>query len=150
MGHNHDFWEKLRTALARPIGAIVGRGCVKQSADQFVGYVEMGEEEFEKRLHEMDFHRNPLSFWKRVPKLGPEHGSWRKNDGEWQIHAVLYEKSVDGELRTYIYAHWEYRWDRRPIKHLLRNGLNSTKGVNEMRREMNLASINYYNDPSVR
>jgi tRNA splicing ligase len=140
----------LRRILARPIGALVtGKRCSKQQADQFVGYVKMGEEEFEKRLHDMGFHRNPLSYWKKVSKkLGGEEGSWRKVEDEWQLHLILYKDDEHDEERTYLYAHWEYRWDVHPIKHLRGKKINVTKGVNEMRRELLLANIEWYSDQS--
>lgn len=148
MGHKHDFWETLREVLARPIGALAGRRCTKEKPARFVGYVEMPVEEFEVELHDMDFERNPLSYWKKVEKLSHERGSWRKVDGKWQIHTILYQKD-DWPERTYVYSHWEHRWDVAPLKHLRGKDINTTKGVNEMRRELMLASIDYYNDPTI-
>jgi len=150
MGHKQDFWERIRRMFARPIGALVtGVRCSKESPARFVGYVKMDEEEFEKELHEMGFHRNPLAYWKKTLKiLGHEEGSWRMVDGKWQLHVVLYTMEEHPD-RTYVYAHWEHRWDRDPFAHLRADDFNISKGVNEMRRQLNLASIPFYNDPEI-
>lgn len=149
MGHNQDFWEVLRTHLARPIGAFVtGKRCSEQHPSQFVGYVEMGEEAFEEVLHEMGYHRNPLAFWKYTVNA-QEEGSWRRVEGDWQLHVTLYDHP-EYENRTYIYAHWEYRWDRKPLAHLRGEGINVPKGVNEMRRDLTMANVEWLNDPSIR
>lgn len=156
MGHDQDFWEPLRNWFARPIGRLLtGVRKRKTGEAQFVGYVEMKEGEFEEELHKMGFERNPLSYWKYIPGEGGEEGSWRKTDGDWQLHAILFdghpEKSDEEEAgETYIYAHWEYRWDRHPLKHLRGKETSASKGVNQMRRELKLASINYYNDSTIR
>ena len=151
MGHDQDFWEVIRKHLARPIGAFVtGVRCSTEDPSRFVGYVEMDEEKFEEELHKMGYHRNPLSYWKKtVSILGHEEGSWRKNDGKWQLHAVLYKHEDHPDL-TYIYAHWEHRWDVSPLKHLRAEGFNVTKGVNEMRRDLTMNNIEWLNDPSIR
>lgn len=155
MGHTHDFWETVRHKLAPPIGRLVtGISRAETTDDQFVGYVEMGEEEFEEELHEMGFERNPLAYWKYIPGVGEEQGSWRKNDGKWQLHVILYdghpnEPHEDHGPRTYVYAHWEYRWDVHPIKHIRGIDQDRTKGINEMRRELQMASIPFYNDVSI-
>lgn len=144
MGHNQDFWEVLRTVLARPIGALVtGIRCTKDTPDRFVGYVEMPIEEFEEFLHRAGFERNPLSYWKKAPGLGDEDGTWRKTHGKWQLHAVLYTY-LDHPDRTYIYAHWELRWDRHPLKHLRGVDLDPTKGVNQMRSLLKRRSVLYF------
>lgn len=155
MGHNLDFYERIRFTLARPIGRLVtGVKSVEIDSAEFVGYVEISEEEFEKELHEMDFHRNPLAYWKTFPGFGGEHGSWRWVEGDWQLHVMLFENPSiadipDGEDRTYIFAHWEYRWDRYPLKHLRTLDQSDSKGVNRMRNKLNLASIPFYNDPTI-
>lgn len=150
MGHKQDFWEPLRRMMARPIGSLVtGVRCSNESPARFVGYVEMGEEEFEKELDQMGFHRNPLAYWKKTLEvLGHEEGSWRSVDGDWQLHVVLYSRDEYPD-RTYIYAHWEKRWDRAPIAHLNTDGFNVSKGVNKMRRELTLAGISFYDDPEI-
>lgn len=155
MGHKLDFLERLRFWFARRIGKLVtGVSHRELSADEFVGYVEMGEEEFEAKLHEMGFYRNPLAYWKTSKNYGGEEGSWRWVEGDYQLHVMIFDghpqqDSPDAdEPRTYVFAHWEYRWDRYPMKHL--NGPQwRPKGVNMMRKKLNLASIPFYDDPTV-
>lgn len=141
MGHKQDFWERLRGTFAPFVGRLLFGVRRRETSDgQFVGVVNMSEESFEAELHDMGFHRNPASYWKYIPRFGGEAGSWRKTHGEWQLHVILFSNSDE---RTHIYAHWEYRWDRHPIKHVRGTGANASKGVNEMRRELKLASIHY-------
>lgn len=146
MGHKLDFIERVRFKFARVIGGLLtGIREKRTSEDEFVGYVEMGEEGFEETLHEMNFHRNPLSYWKYIPGIGHEQGSWRKNHGVWQHHVILYTKNEHPD-RTYVYAHWEYRWDRYPLKHLRGVDASRTKGVNRMRSELNKENIEWYDE----
>lgn len=147
MGHDDDWWERIRKAIAKPISAYTTRKREGTDASRFCGYVNMDIEEFEERLHDMGFERNPLSYWKES-LIGSEKGSWRKCRGDYQIHTLVYNAEEHPD-RTYVYAHWEYRWDKRPIAHLRGEALDITKGVNQMRRELHLASIPFYNDRTI-
>lgn len=156
MGHSYDFLEAIRYKFARVIGGFVtGVERVRTSPAEFVGYVEMSEEDFESHLHEMGFYRNSLAYWKYFPGLGQEEGSWRWLEGDWQLHVMLYDghpeqdASDDAEPKTYVFAHWEYRWDRHPFKHLRGVDQSDPKGVNRMRTMLNENSIPFYNDVSI-
>jgi hypothetical protein len=144
MTHTHDYWEKIRTWLIPKLGVVAqfledatGYDYYVMSEthnSQFVGRVPMGEEEFESVLHDMGFVRNPLASLKIHGSGETEEGSWRRvseNEPNFQIHAVLYDGSnVDNAETdvTYVYAHWEYRWDRHPIKHYNEVNYNAAKG----------------------
>jgi hypothetical protein len=153
--HQHDYFERLRFKFAGAIGGLLtGVRSVETHPSEFVGYVEMDIEDFEEALHEMEFERNPLSYWKYFPGIGHEQGSWRWTEGCWQLHVILYDSHPEnGEdqdtPRTYVFAHWEYRWDRYPLKHLRTKHLDRAKGVNRMRTKLNLASIPFANDPTI-
>lgn len=105
---------------------------------EFVGYVEMPAYELRETLIERDFEN-----------LGG--GEWRLVESGEQLHVVLYSGiSFDGEMEdTYIFAHWEAHPESHPIDFIRGNRRNVSKGVNEMRRHLNLASIPYHNDPTL-
>lgn len=153
--HDYDFIETIRRIFAPPLGKLLtGVKRAKTGPDQFVGVVDMPVEDFEDELHKMGAERDVLAYWKYVPGMGGEDGSWRFLDGDYQIHVILYnghpDKSTqDTEGKTYIYAHWEDRWDVHPLMHLREVHMNVQKGVNQMRTKLNLASIPYKNDRTV-
>ena len=99
---------------------------------EFVGYVELSQDDVEDTLVERGFSA-----------CRPDE--WRKLDGDKQIHVGLEERDGD----TYIFAHWEYQWEEEPLKYAQGTERDLPKGVNEMRRELNLASISYYNDRTI-
>lgn len=105
------------------------RCCSTEDPDQCVGYVEMDLPSFKKSLGAMGFEETAA-------------GTWRKCDEDWQLHVLLYG---EGE-RTYIYAHWEHNWDKEPLACLRGENFSVTKGVNEMRRELTMADIEWLND----
>ena len=161
MGHKHDYWEDLRRFIIPPFGKIVqaineaiGTELYVHSHSrnhEFVGRVPMSEEDFEEYLHEWGFERNPLAALKyRLQHSDVEEGSWRKigfeDDPEYQIHVILYDGSQinnanDGE--TFVYAHWEYRWDVHPIKHYRGINIDENKGVKMVRDLLDEADIDY-------
>jgi hypothetical protein len=119
----------------------------EQRRNQFVGRIEMNEEEFEKLLHKADYERNPMAWLKRRAKTGELHeGSWRKTDGDMQTHLILYDgeqapNAQTGEL--FIYAHYEYRWDTHPIKHFNGVDADAQTGVRRVRKMLQEKGINY-------
>lgn len=161
MGHKHDISERVRNYILPKIGAffqflndITGSDLYATSESrrrQFVARVDMGEEEFEKVLHRMGFERNPLASLKSVVDTSEtEEGSFRKiypeEHPEWQLHAILYDGSNVQNANTgetFIYAHWEYRWDVYPWKHYRGHKFNADKGVRRMRKYLNEEGIDY-------
>lgn len=157
MGHRQDYWEPIRTRLLPAVGAVFSviedisgdkyYHVSEQRRNQFVGRIEMGEEQFEQVLHRNGYERNPLAWLKKRRSTGEiEEGSWRKRDGEKQTHLVLYDgDSVPhGDSGClYLYAHYEYAWDAHPIKHLRSVNLSTEEGVNRVRRMLQDEGINY-------
>jgi hypothetical protein len=152
MGHKKDYWEHVRSKLLRKTGLVAQYledtfGGVYYTTstihkNQFVGRVDMNIEAFEEALHEMNFKRNPLASYKRLWESDDvwEDGSWRKlydEHPDWQLHTVIYDSnSIDNVERdaTYVYAHWEKRWDTHPVQHYRGVGMNGPAGVRRMKR----------------
>lgn len=157
IGAEHDFWERLRRWILPKIGVIfqfledvTGKpfyATSKTHNRQFVGRVSMNEERFEKELEAMGFVRNPLASLKRLASTREvEEGSWRRVNGDRQLHVILYdgEKIPDADSGyVYIYAHDEYRWDRYPVKHYLAKDFRPEAGVKEMKRLLDENGIDY-------
>ena len=157
MGHSHDWVESLRRRIIPKLGVvtafleeITGKNyyvTAETRDDQFVGCVPMGEEEFEEELHDMGFDRNPAASLKRHFRVGDvEECSFRKANGDKQLHVILYDgkeiaNADSGEV--FIYAHWEYRWDKYPLKHYRGESLNFKIGVDRMRRLLEDNGIPY-------
>lgn len=152
MGHKHDFWETIRSVLLPKLGIVahhlntITKKNYYVEADthkeRFVGRVEMGEEEFEKVLHDLGFERNPLAAWKHLETDADnyEEASFRKigfeDEPRKQLHVVLYDgANVDDspDEYTYVYAHFEYRWDTNPIKHYRGHEVESKRAVKRMK-----------------
>lgn len=120
--------------------------------EQFVGRVPMPEREFEQELRDLGFERNPLAEWKH-PFSEPdnyEEASFRKVDWsdypQMQLHAILYDgfnMSVGEDGYTYVYAHWEYRWDIDAWKHFRRSHYSGPIGVRKMKSLLDEAGIGY-------
>lgn len=143
MGHKHDYWESVRAfiipKLAILIGIInkyLGTSYYVESvtgSKQYVGRVYMDVEGFEKELHDMGFERNPLASYKTLfGSNKSEVGSWRLVDGDYQLHTILY---VENNY-VKIYSHYEYRWDKHPIKHYRGKKIDIHKGVEMMHRKL--------------
>jgi len=162
MGHKLDWIEKLRLWLIPKLGVIAQHLSEKSDKPiyvsydlhnrEFVGRVPMNEESFEKKLDEMGFERNPIAALKTLESTGElEEGSWRKvypeEHPDWQLHVILY----DGEKQhnagdtgyTYVYAHWELRWDTKPWKHYRGVKYNPDKGVKKMKKLLNENGIDH-------
>lgn len=112
-----EVWPQLHPILQRYGGYAVGH----TGANQYVGKVEIGEEQFEEVLKDCGFGRNWVAALKtRETEYAGEQiseGSWayrRWFFDPYQIHVTFY--SYDGFI--YIYAHKEYNWQRYPLKHL--------------------------------
>jgi hypothetical protein len=109
----------------------------------------MPEEKFEKVLDDLGFERNPLASLKTLASTGEtEEGSWRhvENGSEYQLHVVLYDGSnvqnADTNC-TYVYAHWEYRWDVHPWKHYRGVNYDADTGVKKMKKRLDEYGVNY-------
>lgn len=160
MGHRQDWWESIRAWLIPKLGVFVqfledatGNDYYVESkthANQFVGRVPMGEEEFEKVLDELGFERNPLAAWKHLGSGETEEGSWRRigydDSPEMQLHVILYDgKDIQNAETnvTYVYAHWELRWDVDPWGHYRGAVYNPDEGVRRMKKLLNEAGVNH-------
>lgn len=121
--------------------------------NQFVGRVPVSEQEFEKILETMDFTRNPLASLKSLSTGEIEEGSFRwtptrdsELDSDYQLHCVIYDGSLipDADTgETYVYAHWEYRWDTYPIKHYRGDNFNAERGVELMQTMLHENYVEY-------
>lgn len=154
-----DRWERVRRKVIPAIGKAIryldrGHGVglyVTSTTDkpEFVGVVPKSEEAFEKDLEEMGFERNPLASLKSlVTTKEIEEGSfrWYDSDGDFQLHVVIYDgsKMPDAETgETHVYAHWEYRWDVRPIKHYRGINLSDEKGAEMMKKRLDVHGVPY-------
>jgi len=115
------------------------------TGEEFVGQVPLPPEEFEQALVEMGFERNPLATLKqRETDTGDlEEGSWRKigfDDESMQLHVVIYAASDVPHAEpgsTFVYAHYEKRWDTNPFGHLRKTDFDKQKGCQKMRQLLN-------------
>lgn len=155
MGHKHDWLEPLRRRLVPRIGKLfalleeyLGEEYYhnsEQRRNQFVGRIEMSEGEFEELLHEYEYDRNPFA-WLKSNDGEVEEGSWRYCDDEMQVHLVFYDgeyapNANSGEL--FLYAHYEYRWDVHPLKHLSGENVDTNEGVQRVRKMLQDEGIAY-------
>lgn len=160
----NDFFEGLRRFLIPKLGALVSVWNDATGDDhyvshptwknQFVGRVDMGEEDFEEVLETMGFRRNPLAALKhRIDTDEQEEGSFRKlgtdfpeEDDNFQLHVIIYDGKLPNNAdtgETYIYAHWEYRWDTNPQKHYDGVDYQPEKGVRMMRDLLTRHGVSY-------
>lgn len=159
-----DFFERVRRTVLPPLGTVVQfinelgglRLYVRSNSNgnEFVGRVSMNEEPFERKLESIGFERNPLASLKQLASTGElEEGSFRwvppaksMFDESKQLHVILYDGShvTNAETGyTYIYAHWEYRWDVYPLKHYRKNELDVQKGIGVMQNKLDTYGIEY-------
>lgn len=156
MTHKHDWTEPLRRRVVPIIGAFAAAiedytgteyyHDSEQRNRQFVGRIEMDEECFERVLHDNNFHRNVPAWLKRAPDGEVEEGSWRRVDGEMQTHLVFYDGKDAPNARSgqlFLYAHYEYRWDVHPLKHLRGDDIDCDEGVSRVRRLLQDEGIQY-------
>lgn len=161
MGHKHDYWEGFRQWLIPKLGTVTqlledvtgDHYYVKSEMHntQFVGRVPMGEEDFEEKLHEMGFVRNPLASLKTLGVTDEvEEGSWRKVGFEdhpnYQLHVIVYDGEKMNNAQsgvTYVYAHWEKRWDTNPSDHYRAVGYNGPEGVRRVKRLLDEHGVGY-------
>jgi len=124
------------------------------SDPQYVGRIDMSEERLEEELTQLGFERNPLASLKtRAGTNEVEEGSFRwvpqeptELDTEYQLHCIIYDGSLvpDADTgTTYVYAHWEMRWDRAPIAHYRKKNVALVKGRRMMREKLEEAGIGY-------
>ena len=151
MGHTKDWWEKIRLWLLPKLSPILESAEYNTDNNQFVGIVNIPEEEFEKELDSMGFMRNPLAALKTLSSTNEkEEGSWRKvypdSDPDMQLHVVLFDGSPKHNAntgKTHIYAHYEPRWDRRPFDHYNATDYQPEVGVRKMRSLLDKNNISY-------
>jgi hypothetical protein len=121
---------------------------------QYVGCVDMSEERFEEELAQLGFERNPLASLKtRAGTSEVEEGSFRwvpnsptKLNTDYQLHCVIYDGSLIPDANTgetYVYTHWEKRWDREPMAHYNSEDFQPKLGRNMMRSKLEVNGIEY-------
>lgn len=162
LDHKHDSIETIRSVLIPKVGLLVqfiedvtGANLYvtgETSANQYAATVHMDEDEFERVLTDLGFERNPLASLKQRARMRSdrEEGSFRKvgytNHPRKQLHVLLYDGSKLANAEngvTYVYAHWEYRWDTDPIKHYRGKEIQVEKGVEEMRSLLRSRDIQF-------
>lgn len=127
-------------------------------ANQFVGRVPQPKDAFERDLQRMGFEHNLPAALKSLAAtgersdgsyrwLGSQNPPWTNDyDDRFQLHVTVYD-GVDvpgGETdETFVYAHWEYRWDTDPIKHYREVDFDPQKGVELMRMMLDHYNISY-------
>jgi hypothetical protein len=112
---------------------------------ELVGRVGEPIEEFELFLEDAGFERNPLASLKRWrSKKEWEDGSWRKvgyeDSPHKQLHIVVYDSTDVPNAdpgSTFVYAHWETRWDTKPWSHYHGHDYDPEKGVKMTRDLLN-------------
>jgi hypothetical protein len=164
----NDFFERLRRTVVPPLGTVVqfinelgGLDLYvtgSSRSNEFVGRVAMSEEAFEKELEVMGLTRNPLASLKKLPSTGEvEEGSFRwvpgpndSRDQSKQLHVIIYDGSdiPDADTGyTYVYSHWEYRWDTHPIKHYRAVDQDIEQGVEMMQNKLDAHGTEYDDVP---
>jgi len=160
MGHEQDWIERVRLWLIPKLGRVaqhlnhVGGEPLyvsyKLHNNEFVGRVDMPEEEFEKELDEMGFERNPIAALKTNSAGETEEGSWRRvgydDHPDRQLHVILFDGDKMADAPTgcvYVYAHWELRWDTDPIAHYKGKKYNGSEGVRRMKDLLDQNGITY-------
>jgi hypothetical protein len=105
---------------------------------QYVGTVDMTEEEVEGLLRRMGFWRNPVAYlktrtWSPFDSDGVSEGSWVWRESLFapmQLHVTIFDNEDDGSYD--ICAHWEANWISRPVAHLRETDLHYETGANMM------------------
>lgn len=107
---------------------------------QFVGRVSLSGDELKKAFEQMGFTEKPLATRKSFRAVREQ--SWRRveESSDMQLHAIVYDASGD---YSYIYAHWEYRWDLSAWKHIRGHDFDADKGVKKMKELLNQNGINF-------
>lgn len=150
-----DTMEDVRRTIIPPVDAAVEEYNDAAGTDyyaecnttdeQYVGAVSKGERQFEQDLESMGFERNPVACLKDQESTNEtEDGSFRLVQGDYQLHVVIYNRGKPDT--TYVYAHWEYRWDTHPIKHYDEDEFSESKGISRMRELMDEHNITYRGD----
>ncbi len=160
----NDTLERIRRVYIPLLGRLVSAYNESRGTDyyvqasvydnQFVGRVRMPEEEFEKELASMGFERNPFASLKTVAGTSEtEEGSFRwvpnrptNLNTDYQLHCIIYDGSLIPDANTgetYVYTHWEKRWDREPVAHYNSEDFQPKVGRDMMRSKLEENGIEY-------
>jgi hypothetical protein len=139
MGAAQDIYNAARRSVKPPIHracnwAFGGYAMTSNTEEEYVGTVQLPEEEFEKVLAAAGFQRNVVSSLKVRVDGNVSNGSWALRESplaDRQLHVILH--NVDESVE--VYAHWEYSWITHPIKHYRAVGCEPETGV-EMTRQI--------------
>lgn len=130
LGSNDDYWESFRREVYPKLHPLLvrlggfGSGAVYEN--QYVGTVAVDEETLEEELVDAGFERNPIAAYKTHSDGRLSEGSWRlladsdpigKVEDDKQLHVTLFRNGNIGN-HVDVYAHYEYRWESEPGKHL--------------------------------
>lgn len=151
MAHKKDYWESIRKTFLKPLHKILSvYGLYAETYTgkaEYVGTVELGEEETETLLHALGFTRNWIASYHKYGWNTEryESGSFVKREpsDDTQLHAVTY--SIPSE--THIFAHFEYNYLTHPIKHYKGEDFSPRKGAKEMKSSMESENIEYFHRP---
>jgi hypothetical protein len=138
MGSSHDLPNAIRRSMKPPIHRVCnwafgGYAMTDNTEEEYVGTVDLTEDEFEDVLAEAGFRRNVVSSLKVRVDGNVSDGSWAWRESplaDWQLHVILH--NVDDSVEAY--AHWEYSWITHPIKHYRAIDCQPETGVEMTRR----------------
>lgn len=140
-----DWQERLRRWLyprLHGVLSLVGAyGTGHTGYNQFVGTLAEDEEVIEDELCALGFERNPIACFKSLPDGRQSEGSWvlRSHDDpmgyldrDRQLHVTLFACS-DGSDGRELYAHEEFDWQDKPLKHLRAEEFDPQRGADYAR-----------------
>jgi hypothetical protein len=135
-----DYIERFRRFLYPKLHGFLklfgGYSVGKTGKNQYVGTLDMSDEELERVLAKLGFERNPIACYKRNEHGNGSIGSWalRSHDDPFgelevdrQLHVTLFHP-VNGS-GVAVYAHDEYDWQDKPIAHLKGRDFRPEDGV---------------------
>lgn len=138
MGSSQDLPNTIRRSVKPPLHrlfdwAFGGYAMSSNTEEEYVGTVDLTEDEFEAVLAKAGFRRNVISSLKVRVDGNVSNGSWALRESplaDCQLHVILH--NVDDTVE--VYAHWEYSWLTHPIKHYRAVACDPEKGVRMTRR----------------
>lgn len=154
-----DWIEKIRRVLYPRLHPILaeygGYGVSTVGPDQFVGRIEVDEDELEDRLFEIGFVRNPIAALKSDAGDATSEGSWvllaaddpeNEIEEDRQLHITLMPSDTGVGLD--VYAHNEYDWRVKPRAHLNGKHFNPSRGVEQAEQRLKeYANVDFANGP---
>lgn len=133
MGSAPNLLNGARRTVKPPIHRVCnwafgGYAMTDNTEEEYVGTIDLPEEELEAVLKEAGFRRNVVSSLKVRVDGNVSDGSWAWRESplaDWQLHVILHDVGESVEA----YAHWEYSWYTHPIKHYSATDCSPETGV---------------------